>query len=63
MKNTGALPHDFSVDALKISQPVESGASITVTIPADAKPGTYDFYCNVAGHKEAGMVGRLTVAP
>jgi nitrite reductase (NO-forming) len=23
--------------------------------------GAYEFYCAVAGHKEAGMVGRLTV--
>lgn len=25
------------------------------------KPGTYEYYCTVAGHKEAGMVGTLTV--
>lgn len=25
------------------------------------KPGTYEFYCTVAGHKEAGMVGALVV--
>ena len=63
VKNTGALPHDFSVDALQIADPIDSGASVTVTIPADAKPGTYEYYCNVAGHKEAGMVGKLTIAP
>ena len=63
VKNVGALPHDFSVDELGISDPVESGQSVTVTIPADAKPGEYQFYCNVPGHKEAGMVGTLTVQP
>lgn len=26
-----------------------------------SKPGTYEFYCTVAGHKEAGMIGTLTV--
>ena len=26
-----------------------------------SKPGTYEFYCTVAGHKEAGMVGTLVV--
>jgi len=25
------------------------------------KPGTYEFYCTVPGHKEAGMVGTMTV--
>ena len=25
------------------------------------KPGTYEFYCTVPGHKEAGMTGTMTV--
>ena len=25
------------------------------------KPGNYEFYCTVPGHKEAGMVGTMTV--
>ncbi len=26
-----------------------------------SKPGTYEFFCTVAGHKAAGMVGTLVV--
>jgi uncharacterized cupredoxin-like copper-binding protein len=26
------------------------------------KPGTYQFYCSVSGHKDAGMKGELTVS-
>lgn len=59
--NKGQLPHDFSVDALKISQPLDPGKSYQVKIPADAKPGQYQFYCNVDGHKAAGMVGTLAI--
>lgn len=59
LKNTGALPHNFSIDKLHISVDVDPGKTGEVTINAPA--GTYQFYCNVPGHKEAGMVGTLTV--
>jgi uncharacterized cupredoxin-like copper-binding protein len=32
-------------------------SSVTVTL----KKGTYTYYCPVPGHKQAGMVGTLTV--
>ena len=57
--NKGVLQHDFHVDKLNItSKLLNSGESDTVTI--NAKPGTYDFWCTVPGHKEAGMVGKIT---
>lgn len=57
LHNEGALPHNFSIDALNISVNLNPGETKEVTINASA--GTYDFYCNVPGHKEAGMVGTL----
>ena len=58
--NKGVLQHDFHVDKLDItSKLLNSGESDTVTIKA--APGTYDFWCTVPGHKEAGMTGTLTV--
>jgi uncharacterized cupredoxin-like copper-binding protein len=32
-------------------------SNFTVTV----KPGKYQFYCTVAGHREGGMEGTLTV--
>ena len=61
LPNTGASPHNFSVDKLNISVDLPAGETKQVTIPADTAPGDYEFYCNVPGHKEAGMVGTLTV--
>ncbi len=58
-KNTGALPHDFSINQLNIHETLAPGKSVTFTIKAPA--GTYQYYCNEPGHKAAGMVGTMTV--
>jgi cytochrome c oxidase subunit 2 len=58
--NKGATAHTFDIDALNVhSGPVAPGATATVTITA--APGQYQYYCAEPGHKEAGMVGTLTV--
>ncbi len=59
LPNLGAAPHDFSIDELGITIPLAPGAEESVVI--NAPPGEYEFYCNVPGHKEAGMVGTLIV--
>jgi len=58
--NKGTLEHDFTVDALdlQIAVPIGKISGGTLTDPA---PGTYQFYCAVPGHREAGMVGTLVV--
>ncbi len=58
--NKGVLQHNFTIDELKIATKLlNGGESETVTIKA--KAGEYQYYCTVPGHKEAGMVGKLTV--
>jgi plastocyanin len=59
LPNNGAAPHNFSIDELGISVDQAPGATEEVVINAPA--GEYEYYCNVPGHKEAGMVGTLTV--
>ena len=59
LTNAGAAPHNFSIDALKISVDEQPGETKEQVINAPA--GEYEYYCNVPGHKEAGMVGKLTV--
>ncbi len=59
LKNEGSVPHNFSVDELGISIDVAPGASKSTAITAPL--GTYSYYCNIPGHKEAGMMGRLEV--
>lgn len=58
--NKGLLQHDFNIDELGVkSKLLNGGESTTVTI--NAAPGTYQYYCSVPGHKEAGMIGTLIV--
>jgi uncharacterized cupredoxin-like copper-binding protein len=59
LPNEGAAPHNFSIDELEISLDQAPGEEHEVVINAPA--GEYEFYCNVPGHREAGMVGTLTV--
>lgn len=59
LPNEGFAPHNFSIDELEISVDLAPGETKEVVINAPA--GEYEFYCNVPGHREAGMVGTLTV--
>ncbi len=59
LPNAGVTLHNFSIDELGISVDIAPGATEETVINAPA--GEYEFYCNVPGHKEAGMLGELTV--
>jgi uncharacterized cupredoxin-like copper-binding protein/mono/diheme cytochrome c family protein len=61
LPNLGAAPHNFSIDALDISVDIAPGETKEVTFTAPE--GTYEYYCNIPGHKEAGMVGTLIARP
>jgi Cu-Zn family superoxide dismutase len=61
LPNVGVIPHSFVVDALGLNQEMPVGQTVEVTIPADAAPGDYEYYCDVPGHEPAGMVGTLTI--
>ena len=56
--SAAAAPHNFEITAEGISVDIAPGEvkTITVNLPA----GEYDIICNVPGHKEAGMVGKIT---
>ncbi len=61
-RNTGTQLHDLNVDELDVHSPVvnpNQSATFTFT---PSRAGTFQFYCNQPGHREAGMVGTLTVS-
>ena len=61
LKNTGSVDHTFVFTPANFKMTVSPGKSDTKTFTAPTAPGSYDFLCDVAGHKEAGMTGKLVV--
>jgi uncharacterized cupredoxin-like copper-binding protein/Mg-chelatase subunit ChlD len=59
LRNEGVTLHNFTVAALGISVDVAAGETGEAVVNAPA--GTYEFNCEQPGHREAGMVGTLTV--
>jgi uncharacterized cupredoxin-like copper-binding protein len=59
--NEGASVHTFDIDELDVQTgDVASGGSIMFQF-FTGEPGTYEFYCAIPGHRDAGMVGTLIV--
>ena len=63
LENDGSLEHSLIIDELNVKiehvQPGQKG-SATFTL---ASPGTYTYYCDIPGHRQAHMEGTLTVNP
>ncbi len=60
--NKGSIRHTWVLPSQNIKVTIEPGQTATKTFTAPAA-GSYDIVCDEAGHKEAGMVGKLVVAP
>ncbi|HMM42539.1 MAG TPA: cupredoxin domain-containing protein [Thermomicrobiales bacterium] len=61
LKNTGAIPHNFTIEAAGIDVTLDPKKSETVEFTAPADPGEYDIACTEPGHENAGMTGTLIV--
>jgi uncharacterized cupredoxin-like copper-binding protein len=64
MTNTSSVPHAVELEGGGIEKKgaiVTGGGSVS-RVTANLKPGKYEFYCPVDGHKAAGMKGELTVS-
>jgi len=59
MKDEG-MDMDMSGGMGTINMHSAAKGKASVTFRAD-KPGTYDIYCTITGHKESGMVGKMVV--
>jgi mono/diheme cytochrome c family protein len=58
-KNESSTPHNIVIDGKGEGRVVQDGG--VSEFKADFAKGAYTFYCSVPGHREGGMLGRLTV--
>lgn len=57
---TSVEQHTFTIDELEMSISTPHGKTTRVSFTPD-KTGTFEYYCAIPGHKEAGQVGTITV--
>jgi plastocyanin len=62
MDNPSSIPHNVSIEGRGIDEEGETvGQGGRSTVHAELRPGEYDFYCSVPGHRQGGMEGTLSV--
>jgi len=64
LENKGKIGHDLVVKGPGVNEektPVIDGGQ-TAVLKVDLKKGTYELYCSVPGHKQAGMDVNVTVS-
>jgi plastocyanin len=62
MDNPSSLPHAVELEGKGVEAKGETvGKGGVSKATATVKPGEYEYYCPVDGHKAGGMTGKLTV--
>ena len=63
-KNPQSISHDISLkgNGINVHGNMVSSGGVSTVVITDLKPGTYEYYCSVPGHEQAGMKGTLTVS-
>lgn len=62
LDNQGNIEHNVVIEELDDQLILDAAAGESDSGSVELEPGTYTYYCDVAGHREAGMEGTLTVA-
>lgn len=59
--NAGSLSHNLHLEGVSVkTETVQSDSTATVRFTAPSA-GTVQFFCDVPGHKQAGMTGQIEV--
>jgi plastocyanin len=65
LTNRGKVPHSLEIEGphgeTKLPRALDPGQAGALTVKLD-KPGRYQWYCPIDGHRGLGMRGQITVA-
>ena len=62
VKNEGKVPHNLVVKGTGVDEATSDLApGISESLIVELKPGSYEFYCSIPGHKQLGMDQKVTV--
>jgi plastocyanin len=62
LANKGLIQHNLVIEEDPAFKKIDLAPGASGSGTFDAKPGTYTFFCDVAGHRPAGMEAKLTVS-
>jgi plastocyanin len=60
--NSGEVAHTLVIPVLGVRTMLMPGERRIIDV-GGVEPGTYEFFCAMPAHREAGMIGRLVVGP
>jgi uncharacterized cupredoxin-like copper-binding protein len=58
VKNAGKIPHNLAIQGGKHTANIAPGKTVKLTVTL--KKGSFTLYCSVPGHRQLGMVTKLT---
>jgi uncharacterized cupredoxin-like copper-binding protein len=63
VQNQGKVPHNLVIKGAGVDEATSDLApGISESLTVELKPGSYEFYCSIPGHKQLGMDQKVTVS-
>lgn len=63
VQNQGQVPHNLVIKGTGVDEATSDLApGVSESLTVELKPGSYEFYCSIPGHKQLGMDQKVTVS-
>lgn len=63
VQNQGKVPHNLVIKGAGVDEATSDLApGVSESLTVELKPGSYEFYCSIPGHKQLGMDQKVTVS-